>query len=248
MRIEDREALGLDRNNFAIGSMGLEGIDRDMDWVDKARYLGWRLGCPAIDDLLETGGAEEMAKRYGELIFFYQGVMKILEDAGRDDIVLEISNPRIRRWGEPLLKEYHQNVPWWNRFIIPGTERACGYALPRLVTSYVYEDHENLNQMDVGERLLLALDIFDEAVEGLDGDGGANELVVKFAERLVFMGNADFKLILRRVLSAGKLKNDGLHSEFGALAKVMEDRAPALWRVYKLIASEELAEAGIAEV
>lgn len=230
--------------NFATGHLNLEGIPDNTPDKEKAFYLGERLGCPVVPTLVEERGAENMAHRYAEVIFYYGYILDTLARKN-PSIAKEISEQIIREEDEKLAGYDEGWVPEWNKQIIPGTETPWGYALPRLLISYATDKHGfTESKQEVWVRALLVL---DEVADNLEASDTANEFLVKFAEALTETG-ADPKIILAKTMSAGKLRQDTVHRRFAKIAAAMAQHAPTLWAVYEGLSSEEKSQLGIADV
>jgi hypothetical protein len=230
--------------NFATGHLDLDEIPKEATDEEKAFYLGERLGCPVVHTLIKEKGAEVMARRYGQLLLYYGYILDALKRK-KPAIAEEISKKNIRAEEEQMVRYDENCIPDWNKKIIPGTEAPWGYALPRMLISYVTDDHGFAEtKQEVWMKALLTL---DQVVENLDDSDTADEFLVKFAEALAKTG-ANPKTILAKTISAGKLKQENLYIKFSKIIDSLSLHAPTLWKIYESLSSEEKKQLGIAEV
>lgn len=227
---------------FGSGRMNLDNLPVTID--EQARYFGERVGCPVVPALIKGRGPEAMAKRYGEILFYYGYILKVISSL-RPDIAKQISEPVARDDSENLVDFDDEWIPPWNKDIIPGTETPWGFALPRLMISYATDSH-GFDEPRV-DSWVRALTILDKVVEELKNDDKANELMVKFAESLVSAG-ASAEIILKRTISAGKMRQDSMEKRFREIIKVMSQHAPVLWETYKNLDADRRDELGIANL
>jgi hypothetical protein len=229
-----------------LGFPNVLGLRRKL-FTQIARHLGERLGCPITPRLLEERNHEELAKRYAEIILYYQ---LLLDRVGVDHPRLyeQIINGETRKV-EEIPKGYDEGwVPDWFAERVPGTETHWGYALPRLLISYSFGEASGTRGDKPLDRLVNASGFFDDVLDEL-GDGEvADELLLGFAEKLVVDGGADPRVVLRRTISAGKLELDSMHTQFSRVVEKMEENAPVLWGEYCKMTSDERNECGVADI
>lgn len=230
---------------FGSGHLDLHRINLSHASSDKkAEYFGKRAGCPIVPRLIEERGADVMAHRYAQVLAYYGWVVKEVKGV-RPDIAKRIKGPLTRLPGEPLADFDPKWIPAENYTKIPGTETPSGYALPRLITYYIYDSKTFGSPAD---RMVRALDYFNETLRELRPHEKENTLLVQFAEKLVTKGKADPKAILKNTISAGKLMQDSFFTYFYQIGQEMKQSAPILWDIYSHMSPAEKTVLRIANV
>ncbi len=228
---------------FGKGHMDLEGVDLENTTpTQQAEYFGSRVGCPSVPSLVQERGAGDMAKRYAEILLYYPLVLDSVKKV-RPDVASQIEGPINRLPGEPLAVFDKGWIPSENLAKVPGPETPWGYALPRLVTAYIWESKTEGTPAD---RLSRVLTFFDDTLDNLDTEDGPNALLLKFAEKLTTEGKASPQLILRRTISQGKMEQDSFYTYFKQIIGDIEHDAPTLFAIYKSLSVEDKKKLGIA--
>lgn len=235
----------MDFEKFGSGHLDLHGIDlHTASQNEIAEYVAERAGCPNGPAVIEERGAEVMAHRFGQIIEFYRWTVEEVRGV-RPDIATSIESPLKRLSGEPLADFDPKWIPPENLTHIPGTETPWGYALPRLITYYIYDSKTPGSTID---RMVRALGYFDTTLRELTPQEGANRLLVKYAEKLTLQGKADPKAILKNTISDVKLKQDSFFTYFREIGYELRENAPVLWDTYSRMSPAEKTVLRIAKI
>lgn len=232
-------------HDFGKGRLDLDQIDlSSASDEDKAKFFGWRLGCPVVPTLIKERGAKAMSKRYASLLFQYS---YLIDQIAKKDLGLaQRINGQIGRMPGELLKRHDrkwlgtENLAY--NYLV-GPETVVGYALPRMLLAFTFENGEQ----EAGTRLVKSLNAFDVALENELSSYDELAFLLFFGEEL-FNEGGDPKLILRNMISKGKLEQDQCHIDFETIIASMEEFAPNLWGSYSSLSSEEKEKLGIAAV
>jgi len=227
----DRVLLGDRGDNFITQSYEKGALD-----------LGISVGCPVAPDLVKPKksggrGVVEMQKRYGEVIFSNQVLIEELDHLKRGDLVLQLTEPRPRIKGEPLGEHSNNWIPeeLKENVLVPTS----GYILPRLLTEYM-----NIAGPDKFRNFKAAMQVFRRIAPNVGND---ISLVVRFAEGLTKTLSGDkvkTELILKRLLSVGKLKEDNVLTDYSRIITEVK-RTKTLSTFYDSLVSADRDRLGI---
>lgn len=206
----------------------------------KARFLGSSEACPVVDRLIKERGAEEMAKRYASVIFWFGYLREELDHKGLSTISTELITPKKRLVGEPL--GLHHDPDWIPTSLHTHVFRNhAAYQLPRLVTESIYRDPDPQASQ---ASMVKTLDIFNKTLSLQPQD--ATELLVLFSEELANNSTPeDVLTILKRTLGTAKIKEDNLYTELNETLTVVEEKAPLLWEAYCRLSPKKREENNI---
>lgn len=164
-----------------------------------------------------------------------------------------LTQPIARKEGEKIVGWEDGAIPEWAFQFVPPTERYENYVLARLLASYVFDWGRERRQ----DPLATAFECLSKAIDLLDPEKSNEEnayiLVMATAENMVSWGHVKPALVIKRLFSAGKLRQDSFYEEYSQALKTMENlesRNPRwmLSRRYWNMRSWFLKKNGIAEL
>ncbi len=210
--------------------------------LDKALFLGDSTGCPVAKTLTQEPsqggrGALAMIARYGEVIYWSGEAVAIMNRVHRSDLVYALTQPIKRLADEPLgIHDEGWTPKILEDYILVSPQL---YALPRLATILV-----NSNKQSRAQNVFLAQDTLEKCAFK---SHTLNQLLVSFADSLVSFG-FDKNLVLKNLLSKGKLGEDNCYSIFREILKEIRRRSPFLWQTYQDLTCQERTALGIANL
>lgn len=235
----------------------------DLPSEEQAKRMGWSVACPVVLRLIDSRGAEQMAKRYGEILMWSSVVAGRLEDRGYGDIKDELIGSVVREAKEPMGDMRDEEwIPKELENTMFGPASPEGYALPRLITSFLGAHPERGDRDGVEERsnrAMQALELIDKAIDEVDASRDPEqdkrvdmlrgykydltEFTVIVTDLLVREGNKygiDAGEFFHQLLGTGKLKEDNCRVRYANIVDVMHDIAPDLYEKYTKLSPEEI--------
>lgn len=243
----------------------------DLEPAEQAKRLGWSVACPVVPRLIEQRGAKEMANRYGEILMWTGVVAEMLEQNGLGDIKAELIGAVRREPGELMGKHDEGWPPAELETTMFGPASPEGYAIPRLITSFIGEHVDPKDLRAVGEksdRAMYAIGCIEEAISECDASrdlemDSRDDMHRGFEYQLT-----EFTVILTQLLSdfagehygievgeffhqligTGKLAEDNCRVRYHNIVNVMHDVAPGLYKKYMKLKPEQIAKHRVAMV
>jgi hypothetical protein len=213
-----------------------------------AEYVGYSVGCPVVQELTlpesGRGGPEAMARRYGEVGFWFRYMARRSEELNPG--LAYVFETSYKRLGHEAVGHYEpQSVPPQYSKYMPPTETLVGYALPRL-----FIDHIGTNQ-DIPEeeravRLKSGLEFIEESI--YEAESG-EDLLALMAEKIVKSGTVEPIEALQRILGTGWYKLQNSRTQAGNLMPALLKRSKKnLLQLYVFMSPEEKERHKILEV
>ncbi|MFZ1812681.1 MAG: hypothetical protein WAU02_04185 [Candidatus Saccharimonadales bacterium] len=120
-----------------------------LDVTGKARAEGWACGCPIVQQLIESRGAEAMLQRYSEVNSMHSSVMTEVK-RHNPQLFTQMNVPATRLPEElPLLYE-DESVPANYKEELPVIGSLVGYAMPRVMLELVSQPNADDTQNSLG--------------------------------------------------------------------------------------------------
>lgn len=212
------------------------------DYLGLAHVLGWSEGCPVVPDVLKRGTAKDAAEGYGELQFIRGNLLSIIEPIN-PSLHQELTTTRSRKPGERPGQFFPDFIPSDHLQNVRGCATTVGYDLPRLVREFI-GPREKRTQ----DRILRAFDVFASVLEKSTKENQtAIQFTVALAEKYAQIDQNPLKYV-RRLLSAGKLKEDNQETEATLILANMHTMKTSLYEAYASLMPQERAVKGIAEL
>lgn len=213
------------------------------DYLGLAIALGWSEGCDVIPRVIQGRGAKETAQAYAELSL----MRGILLDSVRQhypQITPAFIRPVRRREGEPNTGGY-PNMHDETTSLVPANEKLLSYDFPRLFRAFWGEGERSKRDP---ARFFLGLDLVEEALQHAKAQGFTpTEFIVDLAEMFT-LHDHDPQRYLRRLLSAGKYRDDNQHSAHRQLVRTMKSLKTSLWSTYQDMSGEERQRRSLADI
>lgn len=205
---------------------------------DQARMIGRAAGCPVVERLTDPEntapgrGPEAMAKRYGEVSFWFTYLVGELKKSN-PDLAEQFQQTLQRKPGdaEGMMLYDTPSIPADHFANMYPLGTLPGYALPRVFIEeldYRGEDSESTPE-DVQGRMVAALDAFEDAAKVSETK---YELVARFSEAVIGM-DANPEAVLSHVLARGWLSEHGANWMFDDMEAALREHAPVLWKHYQ---------------
>jgi hypothetical protein len=213
------------------------------DYLGLSIALGWSEACDVIPRVIKGRGTKETAESYAELKLT-RGIL--LESVRRQypQITAAFTRPIKRRQGEPntggypAMNDGHQDT-------IPANEKLLSYDLPRLFRAFWGQGDRKSRDP---KRFFEGMDVVDRALKEANKHGwNATEFIVHLAGRFADIDQNAPKYI-RRLLSAGKYKDDNQQYAHRKLVRTMRSMHSPLWSAYKALSSEARSKLSIADI
>ena len=218
--------------------VGKEGRDFFKKPLDRQVIeMGWSHACPVIDKVVAEYGAEWTLKRYAECNFVFGLIVNSAKDLN-PQLFTQLTTSTERLKNEPV-GVFTEHTPESHRTEMAPMATPWGYALPRVVIEQMGRGEGNKDRSP--ERMAKALGIVKDAVKS---SHSPIDLVVKLSEE-VSKGEADPKVVLAHLLSAGVLEEENCLTMFKDLIAKMRESAPTLTKVYDSMFSEERLDLGV---
>ncbi|KKU45958.1 MAG: hypothetical protein UX62_C0007G0015 [Microgenomates group bacterium GW2011_GWA2_46_7] len=216
----------------------------EKDYLGLAFALGWPEGCSVIPKVIKARGTKEAAQSYAEL----GSLRGILLDSIRKhypQITSAFTRPIRRKPGEPNIAAYPNMTGDNDNEVIPPAEKLLSYDFPRLFRAFWGEgDHTKRNP----HRFFQGLGIVDQSLRQASKNGwDATEFIVHLAGRFANF-DQDPEKYIRRLLSAGKLKDDNQNHAYRKLVRAMRSMHSSLWSTYQHMSADERRTRSIADI
>ena len=235
-----------DNQNFGNSRLTSElfyHLLEEKDYLGLAFYLGWSEGCDVVPKVIGARGAKETAEGYAELSL-NRGILLDSVKKYYPQITTAFTRPIRRRAGESNAGAY----PYMNDGddgMIVANEKLLSYDLTRLFRAYWGEGDRSKRDPN---RFFQGLGIFEQALRQANQSGwNATEFIVHLAGRFAHIDQNPQKY-LRRLLSAGKLKDDNQHHAYRKLVRTMRSMHSTLWSTYQKMSPDDRREKSIADI
>ena len=273
--LQGNKVMTLERAGRYYGDGVLLGNDGygfvDLEPVEQAKQLGWSVACPVVLRLIDQRGAKEMANRYGEVLMWSGVVAEMLERGGLGDIKAELVNTVSRNDGELMGKHDENWPPTELESMMFGPASPEGYAIPRLVTSFI-GDHVYPKDLEaVGEksnRAMYAIGCIEEAIAECDASRDLEsdsrdemhrgyeyqltEFTVVLTELLSDFAGEHYGVevgeFFHQLIGTGKLSEDNCRARYRNIVNVMHDVAPRLHKKYVELSPEQVSKHRVAMI
>lgn len=214
----------------------------DRNYLGLSRVLGWSEGCPVVPNVLERGTPQAAAEGYGELQFIRGTLLSIIEPVN-SALHHELTTTRPRQKGEPAGQFFPAFIPGDHLENVRGCATIVGYDLPRLVREFIGPRPSRTQS-----RIIQAFDVFTRVLkDSTHRRRTPIEFTVALAETYARLDSDPLRYV-RRLLSAGKLKEDNQQSEATLILANMHTMKTSLYDAYASLTPLERATAGIAEI
>lgn len=247
----------INRSSFEVESFGQGGLVScwradnvpyvELPEVDKARVSGWYNGCPVVEELIMSRGAETMASRYNQINHAFLNIVETVNQVN-PELADKLMSPVLRRAGEPVGPFETESVPKTYQTKMEPLGTLAGYVLPRLVIKEAEKSSavsnadvvENLDrQASMNQSLVLLGNAARRAKE-------PEELLAIFAQDLAKLGHLSHVEVLQQILPYAWFKEHGAESVMASFRMQLLISAKGLWEDYVTMPEEEKTSLGLA--
>jgi len=223
-------------DNKVLGDEGGSFSEKSLD--EQVDALAWSEACPVKNYVIKRSGPEEAIKRYGEVIFARQMVLKTAEKHN-PELHQALTVTLNRNFDEKVGVHEPTSVPESHLLVINSNSTPWGFSLPRILL-----DQFGKQKPDRQERMQKGLEILETTVKEVHTP---LEFVAVLAERMA-AADADRDRVLRSTLSKGCLDEENTRQLYQDLRAELKQHAPTLWKRYTELDSQTREELGIATV